>query len=90
MAWDHELAKQLNRGKNTGGPVWFAGEVLSTEELIISAYDGQIMLRSDRLRKPEHVGELSAGQRVALLGNPFGSAPGSQTVLILGVIGDAV
>lgn len=102
MAWEHRIAKQLNAGKPTGSPAWFSGQVLSpvrhvdpetgkatfSGPLIISAYNGEVMLQGRLLRKLGHIGpeDLYDGLTVALLGNVFAGDPGSQTVLVLGVI----
>ena len=104
MSWEHDMAKELNSNRNRNDPVWFSGKVLSPSvtgwsedgtpvlsgSLQVSAYDGQLMLDGSHLRVLTSAGAVYQGQTVALLGNPFGKSPGSQKILILGVIGDAV
>lgn len=59
--------------------------------LIISCFGGEVILKRDRLCQivqpaTESTEPMHDGDVVALLGSPFSKAPGSQKVLILGVI----
>ena len=104
MAWEHQMAKELNRRNNKETFSWLTGEVLSpirsvdpetgavsfSGPLIISCFDGQVMLQGDRLRQLAGQARLYAGQTAALLGNPFSGGSGSQVLLILGVVSNAV
>lgn len=105
MGWKHEMARAMKGAGKGGAPVWFQGEVLSPvkiEEhvyegpLVISCFDGQVMLRQAQLMQlagaAEDAGEerLHDGMSVALLGDPFSGNPGALKILILGVVGNAV
>lgn len=104
MAWDTRMAKELKRRDNKETFSWLRGEVVSpvrsvdpetgkesfSGPLIISCFDGQVMLQGDRLRQLEGQDRLYAGQTAALLGNPFSGGSGSQVLLILGVVSNAV
>ena len=56
----------------------------------MTAFDGQVILEADRLKTLAHLDRVYYPQEIALLGNPFGGEAGSQSILILGVIKDAV
>ena len=109
MAWQHVLARELKARNNRPRPAWFRGEVISpirkvdelgrvTYEgpLIISCYDGQVMLRAGQLKQLAGIAadagieRLYQGHSVALTGDVFAGQPGSLQILILGVIEDAV
>lgn len=109
MSWEHTIAKELRNRDNRDDPAWFTGRVLSPvrhedEEghvtysgpLIISAYDGAVMLRSGQLvqlartAQAPGIDRLYEGLSVALLGDIFSGEPGSLQVLVLGVVQDAV
>lgn len=109
MSWEHEMARELRSRDNRQGTTWFSGEVISpiktTDEhgratyhgpLIISCFDGQVMLREAQLQMlagvPQAAGEprLHDGMTVALCGDPFSGDPGALRALILGVVQDAV
>ena len=108
MSWEHELAREFRGRDNRTDPAWFRGEVLSPIRreqggqtiyegpLIISCYDGQVMLRSDQLQMlagvPSAAGSprLYKGISVALTGNLFSGDAGSLKILILGVVQNAV
>ena len=62
------------------------GEVSYSGPLIVTAFDGQIILRAGQLRVLDHVPQVYAPQTVALVGDPFGKSAGGQTILLLGVI----
>ena len=94
MSWEHAIARELKKRDNPVYYAWFSGEVTSpvqtTDEeghvnysgpTIVSCFDGAVQLRAE----PYH-----AGQRVALLGHPFAKEPGSQKILILGVVTDVI
>ena len=101
MSWEHALAKEFKKRDNpeTNTP-WFSGECLSPVmevdpdtgdvsyegPLIISCYDGQVILKADRLKVLASAGQIHDGQTVALLGALFGGAAGSQKILVLGVM----
>lgn len=51
---------------------------------------GAVQLRADRLQQIPGAEPYHAGQRVALLGHPFAKEPGSQKILILGVVTDVI
>lgn len=104
MAWEHLMAEELKKRDNKQSTVWFTGDVISpvmnvdpeTESvtyegpLIVSCCGGEVMLRSDRLLQLSGDDRYHAGQKVALLGDLFGGGPGSQRILILGVVTGAV
>lgn len=104
MAWEHLMAEELKKRDNKQSTVWFTGDVISpvmnidpeTEEatydgeIVISCSGGEIMLHKDRLSQLASDDRFHAGQRVAMLGDLFGGGPGSQRILILGVVTDAV
>lgn len=109
MAWEHDLARELRCRDNKERAAWFRGEVISPirrsdgaggwtyeGELIISCFDGQVMLRKDQLQMlagaPAAAGipRLYKGISVALAGSLFSGDPGSLRVLILGVVQNAV
>jgi len=101
MSWEHAIAKEFKKRDNpeTDTP-WFMGLCLSpvmvtdpetgdvsyVGPLIISCYDGQVMLREDRLKVLASAGRVHDGQDVALLGALFGGSAGSQKILVLGVV----
>lgn len=99
MSWEHQIAKQFKERDNPTTYAWFAGKVQSpirtvnnkgevsySGPLIVSAFDGQIILRAEQLRTLGHVPQVYAPQTVALVGDPFGKSAGGQTILLLGVI----
>lgn len=99
MSWEHQIAKQFKDRDNPTTYAWFAGKVQSpirtvnnkgevsySGPLIVSAFDGQIILRAEQLRTLDHVPQVYAPQTVALVGDPFGKSAGGQTILLLGVI----
>lgn len=99
MSWEHQIAKQFKERDNPTTYAWFAGKVQSpirtvnnkgevsySGPLIVSAFDGQIILRAEQLRPLDHVPQVYAPQTVALVGDPFGGSAGGQTILLLGVI----
>ena len=99
MAWEHKIAEQLNGGKRSTGLMWFSGEVLSpvltvgdkgqeiySGPLRIRAFGGESILEEDRLYQLAGGIHPHDGLKVALLGAPFDHAPGSQAILILGVM----
>lgn len=105
MSWEHDLAREFRGRDNKTGPSWFRGEVLSPirrsdgaggwiyeGELIVSCYDGQVMLRKDQLQMlagaPAAAGipRLYKGISIALTGNLFSGEAGSLQALILGVV----
>lgn len=104
MAWEHLMAQELKKRDNKPSSVWNTGDVISpvmnvdpeTEAvtyegpLIVSCCGGEVMLRSDRLLQLSGDDRYHAGQKVALLGDLFGGGPGSQRILILGVVTGAV
>lgn len=104
MAWEHLMAQELKKRDNKPSSVWNTGDVISpvmnvdpeTEAvtyegpLIVSCCGGEVMLRSDRLLQLYGDDRYHAGQKVALLGELFGGGPGSQRILILGVVTGAV
>ena len=103
MAWEHRIAKELKKRDNRDSPTWFTGQVLSpvketdkdgnatySGETIVSCYDGAVVLKSDRLQQLTGGARVYAGQTVAMVGNLFGGGPGSQSVLILGAVENAV
>ena len=104
MAWEHLMAKELKKRDKKLSSVWNTGDVISpvmnvdpeTEAvtyegpLIVSCCGGEVMLRSDRLLQLSGDDRYHAGQKVALLGDLFGGGPGSQRILVLGVVTGAV
>lgn len=104
MAWEHLMANELKKRDNKSSFVWNTGDVISPVmnidpengavtydgPLVISCCGGEIMLRSDRLLQLPAEERYHAGQKVALLGDLFGGGPGSQRILILGVVTGAV
>ena len=104
MAWEHLMAQELKKRDDKPSAVWNTGDVISpamnvdpeTEvvtydgPLIVSCCGGEVMLRSDRLLQLSGDDRYHAGQKVALLGDLFGGGPGSQRILILGVVTGAV
>ena len=103
MGWEHKIAKEFKKRDNPQTYAWFSGTVLSPKKIvmpdgsvyfqgptIISCFDGQVMLKKDRLYKLEESEQVSLPQKVALLGNPFSHDPGSQKILVLGAIEDVV
>ena len=103
MSWEHAIARELKKRDNPVYCAWFSGEVTSpvqtTDEeghvnysgpTIVSCFDGAVQLRADRLQQIPGAEPYHAGQRVALLGHPFAKEPGSQKILILGVVTDVI
>lgn len=105
MGWEHQIARELKKRDNPVNYAWFTGDVLSPIETtdeegnvtyegptIVSCFEGQVMLKRDRLRQvPAADGTpYHQGQRVALLGHPFATESGSQKILILGVVTDVI
>lgn len=108
MSWEHDLAREFKGRDNKDHAAWFRGEVISPikktvdgqtvyeGELIISCYDGQVMLRAPQLQMlagvPAAAGipRLYKGISVALTGSLFSGDPGSLRVLILGVVQNAL
>lgn len=109
MGWEHDMARELRSRDNKTGAAWFRGEVLSpvpqedekgevtyVGPLIVSCFDGQVMLRSEQLMMlagvPAAAGipRLYKGISVALAGNLFSGDAGSLKILILGVVQNAV
>lgn len=99
MSWEHQIAKQFKERDNPTTYAWFAGKVQSpvrtvnnkgeasySGPLIVTAFDGQIILRAEQLRTLGHVPQVYAPQTVALVGDPFSKSAGGQTILLLGVI----
>lgn len=103
MAWEHDMAMELKKRNNPETMPWFSGRVTSPtrhvdpetgEEtydgpLLVSCFGGEVILGTDRLRIMSHYDRLYAGLTVALCGNPFSKDPGSQSILVVGVIGNA-
>lgn len=104
MAWEHLMANELKKRDNKPSSIWNTGDVISPVmnidpetgavtydgPLVISCCSGEVMLRSDRLSQLSGDDRYHAGQKVALLGDLFGGGPGSQRILILGVVTSAV
>ena len=104
MAWEHLMAQELKKRDNKPSSVWNTGDVISPVmnidpengkvtydgPLVISCCGGEVMLRKDRLLQLSGDDRYHAGQKVALLGDLFGGGPGSQRILILGVVTGAV
>lgn len=104
MAWEHLMANELKKRDNKPSSVWNTGDVISPVmnidpengkvtydgPLVISCCGGEVMLRSDRLLQLPAEERYHAGQKVALLGDLFGGGPGSQQILILGVVMGAI
>ena len=98
MAWEHDMARHFKARDNKPYMVYFTGKVQSPKKvadqyigpLKVSAFDGQVILEADRLKTLAHLYRVYYPQEIALLGNPFGGEAGSQSILILGVIKDAV
>lgn len=104
MAWEHWMAQELKKRDNKPSSVWNTGDVISPVmnidpengkatydgPLVISCCGGEVMLRADRLWKFTSDERYHAGQKVALLGDLFGGGPGSQQILIMGVVTGAV
>lgn len=105
MGWEHKIAKEFKKRDNPQNYAWFVGNVLSPIETtdeegnvtyegptIVSCFEGQVMLKRDRLKQiPAADGTpYHQGQRVALAGHPFSSEPGAQKILILGVVTDVI
>lgn len=104
MSWEHLMAQELKKRDNKPSSVWNIGYVISPVmnidpetgavtydgPLTISCAGGEVMLYSDRLWQLSRDGRYHAGQTVALLGDLFGVKPGSQRILILGVVMGAV
>ena len=103
MSWEHAIARELKKRDNPVYYAWFSGEVTSpvqtTDEeghvnysgpTIVSCFDGAVQLRADRLQQLPGAEPDHAGLRVALLGHPFANEPGSQSILIFGVVTDVI
>lgn len=104
MAWEHLMAQELKKRDNKPSSVWNTGDVISPVmnidpengkvtydgPLVISCCGGEVMLRSDRLLQLPAEERYHAGQKVALLGDLFVGGPGSQQILILGVVMGAI
>ena len=93
MAWEHQVARAFRARDNKPRQPWVLGQVLSPKKvpskedprgyeligpLIISAYNGNVILRSDMLKVLASVGELYAPMEVALTGD--------QHFVVLGVL----
>lgn len=102
MAWNHTLAKELKKRDNPEVYAYFVGRVLSPKKvilpdgtvtyvgpIIISCFEGQVILKKDRLMQLEIAGTVDDTMEVALLGDPFSNTPGGQMILILGEIIEA-
>ena len=91
----HELARRMQGLKGPAlGRCWLRGAVVSPKwdedeedwvrgPLIISIWDGEVMLGTDRLEQLPQPEKLHDGMTVALI-------PGGEKFLILGVVSDAV
>ena len=87
MSWEHAIARELKKRDNPVYYAWFSGEVTSPVQI---TDEGAVQLRADRLQQLPGDEPYHAGQRVALLGHPFAKEPGSQKILILGVVADVI
>lgn len=51
MAWAEKMAKELKQRNNPTMPTFFTGKVVSASPVIVSAFDGQVMLQGAQLRR---------------------------------------
>lgn len=68
MSWDIDLAKKFRRqlrNKTTGS---FSGTVSGIDPLIVSAYDGELILKGARLRVSDTIKNLNVGDTVCIVG----------------------
>lgn len=68
MGWDLTLAKKLKRQARSRSSGSFTGTVTQASPLIVSAYDGEIMLQGTRLRVSDTIGSLQVGDTVCVVG----------------------
>lgn len=69
MNWDIKFAKKLKRyavAQRSSGS--FSGVVVQASPLVVSAFDGEIMLQDDRLHVSDTITELHTGDRVCVVG----------------------
>ena len=68
MSWDIELAKKFRKQirRNMSGS--FSGTVSQVNPLIVSAYDGELILQGERVRVSNAIGALNAGDTVCIVG----------------------
>lgn len=103
MSWEHAIARELKKRDNPVYYAWFSGEVTSpvqiTDEEGNVSYSGPTIVSCIRWGSPApgrpapaapRGRALPRGTAVALLGHPFAKEPGSQKILILGVVTDVI
>lgn len=68
MSWDIDLAKKFRKQirRNTSGS--FSGIVSQVNPLVVSAYDGELILQGTRLRVSDAISQLNAGDTVCIVG----------------------
>ncbi|MDO5785362.1 MAG: hypothetical protein Q4P20_09920 [Eubacteriales bacterium] len=71
MSWDIALAKKLKRqaAHATGTGTSCAGIVQSIAPLVVSIYDGELMLRGDKLRIADTITDIRVGDTVCVVGS---------------------
>ena len=101
MSWEHEFARRLKTGRETGpGSGYLIGQVLSPKwdeetedwtdgDLIISVLDGAVMLTAEMLDRLPGAADLHDGQTAVLIPGPR-VLHGGQRFLLLGGIENAV
>lgn len=69
MNWDIKLAKKLKRhAAAQRASSAFSGTVVQASPLVVSAFDGEIMLQRDRLQVSDHIKDLRVGDHVSIVG----------------------
>lgn len=90
MAWEHRMAREFKKRDNPISPVWMVGVITQVSpNLEVSVAGGAVILRhpetlSYLIPPPSEEPPFQEGQLVGLVGNIFGSGPGSQKALLLG------
>lgn len=71
MSWDIALAKKLKRqaAHAAGAGTSCAGIVQSIDPLVVSVYDGELMLRGDKLRVADTIIDIRVGDTVCVVGS---------------------
>lgn len=68
MNWDIKFAKKLKRAAAQRSSGSFSGTVVQTSPLVVSAFDGEIMLQGNRLQVSDTITELHTGDHVCIVG----------------------
>lgn len=69
MNWDIKFAKKLKRhAAAQRSSSAFSGTVVQVSPLVVSAFDGEIMLQGNRLQVSDNIKDLHTGDHVCVVG----------------------